>query len=135
MILTEHANRCAANIGAGACARVAKEAAVDDLESTTTDPDRAAAVVLRLACRVAVGKRDVLNGQMRMILILAVTGRPHLVLIARIHVQDAGGSAAAQRDQAAAVDNDIRFVVENFRRAGKCDRKRIGAAVETNLAT
>ena len=74
---------------------------IDDGEPATPVEDRAAAAALEcLAGRVALGERDVLDGQPWRRLVVAVRRRPHLGLVAGVHVEDAALAAAAQRDLA-----------------------------------
>jgi hypothetical protein len=42
-----------------------------------------------------------------MILVVAARGRPDLVLVTSVHVEDAPLAAAAQRHEASAVDDDV----------------------------
>ncbi len=112
-------------------ADVAEEAAVDDLELAAAGPDGAAAVVLGLVLGVAVDEGQVLHGQARVVLVVTHGRGPALIGVARVHVQDAGGAAAAEGDQAAAVDDDVGpGVVEDLGRAVEGDGHRVGPTRE-----
>ena len=65
---------------------------------------------VRVAGGVAVGEGEVLHGELRVVLVLAVRGGPALGLVAGVHVEDAALAAAAQGDLAAAVEHDPRPV-------------------------
>ena len=66
-----------------------------------------------------------------MILIIAVIGRPLLRLVAGVLVQNANLATTAQRDLAAAVNDDLRpLVVKDFRGLGHRDGDGIWTAVE-----
>ena len=61
-----------------------------------------------VAGAVAVGEDQVLHGQPRVVLVLAVRGGEALPLVAGVHVEDAALAAAAERHLAAAVQHDLR---------------------------
>ena len=106
--LAEHPDGGAADVGPGVVAAVAEEPRVDDLEPAAADEDGAAAAALgRLAGGVAVDEGQVLDGELRVVLVLAVRGGPDLGLVAGVHVEDAALAAAAERDLAAAVEHDL----------------------------
>jgi hypothetical protein len=63
-----------------------------------------------LAGGVAVDERQVLHGELRGVLVLAVRGGVALRRVARVHVEDAPLAAAAERHLAAAVEDDLRPV-------------------------
>lgn len=66
-----------------------------------------------------------------MVLILAHGSRPDLMLIAGILIEDSGLSAAAQRDQAAPVDDHfVGRVVYDFCWFAERDRVRLVPAIE-----
>ena len=128
--------RRAAEVGPGRVAAVADEARVDHLEPAAAHEDRAAAAALgRLAGRVAVGEGEVLHGEPRVVLVLAVRGGPALRLVAGVHVEDAALAAAAERDLAAAVEHDLGPVgVADLRGRGHRDGDRVRPAVERDDA-
>ncbi len=130
--LAEHAQRRAAQVGAGTVAAVADEPRVDHLEPPAPDEDRAAPAALGpLAGGVAVGERQVLHGELRVVLVLAVRGGEALRLVAGVHVEDAALAAAAERDLAAAVQHDARAVRVHHLGGGlHGDGDRRGPAVE-----
>ncbi len=135
VVLAEDSHRRSADIWTGWVAPVADEHRVHDLESPTTDPHRTAAVGIE-SHRVAVGERQVLNGEAWMVLILAVWRRPHLGTITRVHVQDSPCPGAGQRYEPTTVDDDLGSgVVEDPRRRAHDDRVWFGTAVESNDAS
>ena|SRR5258706_7820088 len=70
----------------------------DHLEPAATDEDRAAATPLGLVAHgVAVGEGQVLHGELRGLLVLAVRGRPALRLVAGVLVEDRPLPAAAEQ--------------------------------------
>ena len=71
----------------------------------------------------AVGEDEALHGQDRVLLVLAVPRRPDLRLVARVLVQDPAGALAVERDQAAAVEDDVGLVVEDLGGRGHRDRR------------
>src|SRR5690606_7738043 len=108
---------------------------IDRLEAPTPRPDGAPTVTLLVTfgfrLGIAIHERDVLHSQPRVILVVAVIGGPHLLGVAGIHVQDAGFSASAQRDQAAPVDDHLVVgVIEDFGGAIESDGERFRPAVE-----
>src|SRR5581483_463327 len=98
--LLEGAHGRAAEIRAGGVAAVAGEAGVHDLEpaAPVEDGPASAAVgdVRRQTRRVAVGEGEVLHGQLRILLVLAVRGGPALRLVAGVQVEDPARAAAAE---------------------------------------
>ena len=71
--LAEHPHRGAAEVRPGTVAAVADEARVDHLEPPAADEDRTSAAALGLlAGAVAVGEDQILHGQPRVVLVLAV---------------------------------------------------------------
>src|SRR5690606_16552472 len=112
-----------------------EEPTFDDFEAPAAHPNRTAAVVFVFAPRVGVDEREVLHGEARVVLIVAVRGGPDLILVARVHVQDPRLSAAAQGDLAAAVDDDALVrVVSNLRGTIERDGDGVGPAVEGDHA-
>jgi hypothetical protein len=110
-------------------------------ELTDLDPPAAhedcapAAAVHSLPGGVAVGERQVLHGEPRMVLVLTMRRRPHLCLVAGIHVEDAALTAAAQGHLAAAIEYDLRAgVVDDLGGRLHHDGDRIGSAVERDDA-
>ena len=77
--LAQHPQRRAAEVRPGLVAAVADEPRVDHLEPPAADEDRPAAAALGLvAGGVAVGEGQVLHGQPRVVLVLAVRRGPAL---------------------------------------------------------
>jgi hypothetical protein len=133
LVLAEHPDGAAAHIRAFIGADIIEKTAVDGLEPSPAHPDGPAAVIVGFSGGIAIGKGDVLHRQPRMVLVLAMRGGPDLVLIAGVHVQNAGLSPAAERHPAAAIDDDVGVgVVEHFGRTGERYGDRIGTAVEYN---
>lgn len=70
-----------------------------------------------------------------MVLILAMRGRPNLIGVARVHVEDSSHSASTQGHLSAAVQNDLgASVVEHLCGLREHDFDRVGAAVEGDHA-
>src|ERR1700722_14621354 len=106
LVLAQGPDGGPAQVGTGGIAAVGGEAGVDDLElAAAVEDGPAAPAVVDLPGGVAVGEGDVLHGQGGSGLVLAVRGGPGLGRIAGVHIQDAPHAAAAQRDQAAAVQH------------------------------
>src|SRR5262249_46484869 len=102
---------------AGRVAGVVEEAGVYDLEAAAHGEDGAAAL-RREPGGVAIREGDVLHGELRRVLVLAVAAGPVLSLVAGVLVKDAHLAAAAEGHLAAAVDDDLGAgVVEDLRRA------------------
>ena len=78
----------------------------DRLEAAATREDRTATIAIFLAEVRPTVEGEVLHRELWMVLVIAVIGRPHLLLIAGVHIKDAGIAAAAQRDVVGAVDRD-----------------------------
>ncbi len=88
LVLVEHADRGAPDVRPGVVADVVEEAAVDHLEPPAAHEDRAAAVVLGLALRVAVDEGEVLHRELRVVLVWQWSVVQHLRLVAGVHVED-----------------------------------------------
>ena len=111
--------------------RLSTEHRVHDLEPAAAHEDRPAApAVVGLTGRVAVGERQVLEDQPRRRLVVAVVGGPGLLRVAGVLVEDAALAAAAERDEAAAVDDHALAGVDDLRGLLEHDRHRVGAAAE-----
>ena len=127
----EHAHRCASDVGPASLAAVPDERGLDDAQTPAAHEDRAAtAAVEVLAGGVAVGEGEVLDDQPRRGLVLAVRRREHLGGVAGVHVQDAAPAGAAQRDQAAPVEDDLSPRVEDLGGRAHPDRDGLGPARE-----
>src|ERR1700689_2220121 len=106
LVLAQRPDGGPAQVRAGGVAAVAGEAGVDDRElAAAVEDGPAAPAVVDLPGGVAVGQGDVLHGQFGSGLVLAVRGGPSLGRVAGVLVQDAAHAAAAERDQAAAVQD------------------------------
>src|SRR5262249_37727076 len=141
LVLGEHPDGAATEIWAIAVAPVADEPGVDRLELAALDVDGATAVdaavpALRGVGRAGrlvravepVGERDVLHDDLRIRLVDAVAGRP--LARARVGEKDPALAPAAERDEAAAIEDDQ---VSDLGHAGgrrHQDRDRPTAAVE-----
>src|SRR2546421_2887854 len=129
--LAERADGRAAEVGTGLVAPVADEARVDHLEPAAPVEDRAATATLGLlAGGVAVGERDVLDGELRRLLVLAVRGGPALCRVTGVLVEDAALAAATERDLAATVEHDAGAGVAYLRGLLQGDHQRRRSAVE-----
>ena len=130
--LVEHPDRRAAEVGAGLVAAVAGERRVDDREPAAAHEHRASpAALLERTGGVAAGEGEVAQHQLGRGLVLAVRGGPGQPLVAGVLVEDPVLAAAAERDQATAVDDDLaRGVVVHLGLPVHDDRDRVGAAVE-----
>src|SRR5690606_37468315 len=95
LVLAERADRRSSDVGPFVVAHVVEEPRIDDFEAAAANPDRAAAIVHVLSAGVGIDEREVLHGEARVILVVAVRGRPDLLLVAGVHVEDARRSAAA----------------------------------------
>ena len=96
VVLTENPNGSAAHICAGVVAHVVKEPRVQNLKPPTSDEDRASTSSLQsLSLGIAVDKRQVLYRESGRVLVIAMIGRPYLVWIARVLVEDPHSAAAA----------------------------------------
>ena len=136
MVLRQRANRSTAEVGAGAFAAVAGKRRVQDPQPSAAIEDRAAATaVVALPGRVPVDEAHVLDRELRARLVLAVRRRPHLLWIARVHVEDAPSSPAAEGDEPAAVKHDPRRRVAHPRRLGHADRHRTRSAGKADHPT
>ena len=132
LILTEDPDRSAADVRTGGIAPVVGEHRIHDLELAAAHPDRSAPVGIQSG-RITLSEREVLNGELWMVLILAMWGRPHEVGIARIHIEDPGRAASAERNQPATVDHDLwAGVIEHSGGFRHHDRIRIRPAIERN---
>ena len=129
-MLGEDLERRAADVGAGRGASVRIELAVDDLEAAAADEDRPTAILGLGAGRAAVAERDVLHRERGVVLVLAVRRRPHQVRVAGVHVQDPPRALTVQGDEPAAIEDDVRPVVEYAGRGAHGDGHRVRAAVE-----
>src|SRR6185369_1332643 len=115
----------------GAVATIVYKPRVHDFKPPTAVEDGAAAATLiGLAGRVAIGEGDVLDGHRRGGLILTVRRGPALLRIAGVQVEDPALTGAAQRDQPAAVQHQLGVLVDDLGGGGHGDRDRIRAAVE-----
>ena len=135
LVLAEHAQRAATQIGTGRVAAVGGEHAVDHLHPAATDEHRAAATALaQVAGAVALREVQALDRELWLVLVLAVRRRPDLRLVARVHVQDAPLAGTAEGHLAAAVEHDDGRGVDHLGGVGHHDRDRVGPAVERDDA-
>jgi len=129
-VLTQNADGSAADIRADFVASIVEEAAVDHFESSAAHENRPAAIGVEPR-GVSIDKRQVLHGELRVVLVLAHRCRPHLRFVAGILIQNADITRAAQRDFVSAVNHDFRTgIVEYFCRPIELDHDGIRAAIE-----
>ena len=130
-VLRQRPHGAAAEIRTRRVAAVADEPRADDLEPSAAREDRTApAAVDGRAGGVAVGEGQVLHDQTRRGLVLAVRRGPGLLLVAGVLVEDAALPAAAEGDQAAAVEDDATAGVDHLGGRLQLDPDRVGPAAE-----
>ncbi len=116
-------------------AAVAQEPRVDHLEPAAAHEDGPAPAALGpVAGGVAVGEGQVLHGELRGVLVLAVRGGPALGLVTGVLVEDPALPAAAEGHPAAAVEDQAGVGVAGFRGRLHGDGHRCGPAVEGDHA-
>ena len=131
VVLRERPHGAAAEIGTRRVAAVAGERRADDLEPAAAREDRAApAALLGRPGGVAVREGQVLHDQPGRGLVVAVRRGPRLLRVAGVLVEDAALPAAAEGDQAAAVEHDAPAGVHHLGGPPQLDPDRVGPAAE-----
>ena len=135
LVLAEDSDRGATDIRPRRVAPVDGEHGVDDLESSTSHPDRPSSIGVEPR-RVGICEGQVLDGEPGMVLVLTVRSRPYLGRVARVHVEDAIRAASAQCHRATAVDDDLwSGGVDNLRSFGHHDGVRVRSTIERDDPT
>ena len=95
---------------------------------------RAAAVFFGLG--VAIDEGEILHRQPWMVLVVAMRRRPHLVLVAGVHVEDPNAPTAAQRHLPTTIDHDVGvLVVEDLGGAIERDDEWVRPAIKGDHPT